>query len=257
MPNENNRFSLQNKVSLVTGGGRGIGLGIAEVLAGAGSDLVLVARSESQLNSAAEMIGQRYGREVETISADLSQVGDYGRIVEQTMDRFGRLDVLINNAGSNVRKPFLEFEPEDFDAVMAIQLRGAYFMAQAAARQMAKAGSGKIVNLASLTSKIGVPNISAYGAAKGGIFSLTKSMALELAGKGINVNAVAPGYVRTSMTEAAFNNSDTQEWMLSRIPLKRFGSPEDIGYAALFLACPASDYITGEVIYVDGGWMAG
>jgi NAD(P)-dependent dehydrogenase (short-subunit alcohol dehydrogenase family) len=140
---------------------------------------------------------------------------------------------------------------------MAIQLRGAYFMAQAAARQMAKAGGGKIINLASLTSKIAVPNISVYGAAKGGIFSLTKSMALELASQGINVNAVAPGYVRTAMTEAAFTNSDTQEWMLSRIPLKRFGSPEDIGYAALFLACPASDYITGEVIFIDGGWMAG
>ncbi len=257
MPHASNMFSLENKVSLITGGGRGIGLGIAEVLAGAGSDLVLVARSESQLDSAAAMIRERYGREVETVSADLSQVGGYGRIVEQTMDRFGRLDVLINNAGSNIRKPFLEFSPEEFDTVLAIQLRGAYFMAQAAARQMAKAGSGKIVNLASLTSKIGVPNISAYGAAKGGIFALTKSMALELAGKGINVNAVAPGYVRTSMTEAAFSNPNTQDWMLSRIPMKRFGSPEDIGYTALFLACPASDYITGEVIFVDGGWMAG
>lgn len=256
MPYESNAFSLENKVSLVTGGGRGIGLGIAEVLAGAGSDLVLVARSESQLQSAAEMIKERYGREVETISADLSQVGGYGAIVEQTMDRFGRLDVLVNNAGSNIRKKFLEFEPEDFDAVLAIQLRGAYFMAQAAARQMVKAGSGKIINLASLTSKIAVPNISAYGAAKGGIFSLTKSMAVELAPEGINVNAVAPGYVRTSMTEAAFSNSDTQDWMLSRIPMKRFGSPEDIGYAALFLACPASDYVTGEVIFIDGGWMA-
>jgi NAD(P)-dependent dehydrogenase (short-subunit alcohol dehydrogenase family) len=139
---------------------------------------------------------------------------------------------------------------------MEIQMRSAFFMAQAAAKEMVGVGRGKIINLTSLTSKIGIPNISVYGAAKGGIFSLTKSLALELAPHNINVNAVAPGYVRTAMTEAAFRDKARYDWMLSRIPLARFGTPEDIGNTVLFLASPAADYLTGEVIFVDGGWMS-
>ncbi len=249
-------FSLSGKVSIVTGGGRGIGAGIARALAGAGSDLMLVARSESQLRQTAQSLSQESGRRVETLARDVSRLESVPVIVAETIARFGRIDVLANNAGSNVRKPFLDVTEEDYEAVIRIQLKSAYFLAQAAAREMLKTGGGKIVNLASLTSKIGVPNISVYGAAKGGIFALTKSMALELAPFGINVNAVAPGYVRTYMTETAFQDRERYDWMLSRIPMKRFGTPEDIGNAALFLACPASDYITGEVIYVDGGWMA-
>lgn len=249
-------FSLSGKVSIVTGGGRGIGAGIARALAGAGSDLMLVARSESQLRQTAQSLSQESGRRVETLALDVSRLESVQVIVGETIARFGRIDVLANNAGSNVRKPFLDVTEEDYEAVIRIQLKSAYFLAQAAAREMVKTGGGKIVNLASLTSKIGVPNISVYGAAKGGIFALTKSMALELAPFGINVNAVAPGYVRTYMTEAAFQDQERYDWMLSRIPMKRFGTPEDIGNAALFLACPASDYITGEVIYVDGGWMS-
>ena len=249
-------FSLTGKVSIVTGGGRGIGFGIAKALAGAGSDLVLVARTESQLKEAADFVSKEYGRHVETISADLSNPDSLKKIVSHTINRFGRIDILVNNAGSNIRKSYLEVTPEEYDTIMQIQLKSAYFLAQATAKEMVKAGRGKIVNLASLTSKIAVPNISIYGAAKGGIFSLTKSMAVELAPHNINVNAVAPGYVRTFMTEAAFKDKDRCEWMLSRIPLGKFGTPEDIGNTALFLASPASDYITGEVIFVDGGWMA-
>ncbi|MEM5787124.1 MAG: glucose 1-dehydrogenase [Syntrophobacteraceae bacterium] len=249
-------FSLGGKVSLVTGGGRGIGFGIAKALAGAGSDLMLVARSESQLRESAQSLSREFGRRVEILPADVSKSETVAHIVEETVARFGRIDILANNAGSNIRKPFLEVTEEDYEAVIRIQLKSAYFLAQAAAREMVKNGQGKIINLASLTSKIAVPNISVYGAAKGGIFALTKSMALELAPFGINVNAVAPGYVRTTMTEAAFQDSERYEWMLSRIPMKRFGTPEDIGNAALFLASPASDYITGEVVYVDGGWMS-
>jgi NAD(P)-dependent dehydrogenase (short-subunit alcohol dehydrogenase family) len=249
-------FSLTGKISIVTGGGRGIGFGIAKALAGAGSDMVLVARTASQLREAADVISKEYGRQVETISADLSDPDSLKGIISQTISRFGRIDVLVNNAGSNIRKSYLEVTPEEYDTIMQIQLKSAYFLAQAAAKEMVKAGQGKIINLASLTSKIAVPNISIYGTAKGGIFSLTKAMAVELAAHSINVNAVAPGYVRTFMTEAAFADKERCEWMLSRIPLGKFGTPEDIGNTALFLASPASDYITGEVIFVDGGWMA-
>ena len=249
-------FSLSGKVGIVTGGGRGIGFGIARALAGAGADLMLVARSQSQLQEAAAAISRESGTRVETFAADVSQARVPAAIVQEAVARFGKLDILANNAGSNVRKPFLEVTEEEYEAVTSIQLKAAYFLAQAAAKEMVKNGSGKIINLASLTSKIGVPNISVYGAAKGGIFSVTKAMALELASCGVNVNAVAPGYVRTSMTEAAFLDQERCDWMLSRIPMKRFGTVEDIGNAALFLASPASDYITGEVIFVDGGWMA-
>lgn len=249
-------FSLEGKVSLVTGGGRGIGLGIAKALAGAGSDLVLAARTAGELEAARDLLIGQSGRRVEIIVADLSQADTPARLVAETVSRFGRFDILANNAGSNIRKPFLEVTPEDFETVLQIQLKSAYFLAQAAAKQMAGAGGGKIVNLASLTSKIAVPGISVYGAAKDGIFAVTKSMAVELATKNVNVNAVAPGYVRTAMTEPAFLDKERYEWMLSRIPMARFGTPEDIGNTVLFLASPASDYITGEVIYVDGGWMA-
>jgi 2-dehydro-3-deoxy-D-gluconate 5-dehydrogenase len=249
-------FTMEGKVSIVTGGGRGIGLGIARALAGAGSDLLLVSRTEAQLAAAAADIARDFGRRVEIIAGDLTRIETFPGIVQRALDCFGRLDVLINNAGSNIRNPFLQVTEADYDAVMQIQLKSAYFMAQAAAREMVKAGRGKIVNLTSLTSKIALPNISIYGAAKGGIFSMTKALALELAASNINVNAVAPGYVRTQMTEPAFRDKDRCNWMLSRIPLGRFGTPEDIGNTALFLACPASDYLTGEVIFVDGGWMA-
>lgn len=249
-------FSLKGKVSLVTGAGRGIGLGIARALAGAGSDLVMVARTESQLREAADGIVADFGRRVEIVPADVTRTERFPEIIQTTLSRLGRLDVFVNNAGSNIRKSFLEVTEDEFRQVMDIQMKAAYFLAQAAAREMVKAGGGKIINLASLTSKIAVPNISIYGAAKGGIFALTKAMAVELAPRNVNVNAVAPGYVRTAMTEPAFQDPERYEWMLSRIPMKRFGTAADIGNTVLFLASPAADYLTGEVIYVDGGWMA-
>jgi len=250
------QFSLAGKVSLVTGGGRGIGLGISKALAGAGSEVMLVARTEAQLEDAAESISQACGRSVGTVCADVSDLSSHPAILESTLSRFGRIDVLVNNAGSNIRKPFLEVTEADYETVMQVQLKAVFFLTQRAARIMKDAGGGKIVNLASLTSKIGIPNISVYGAAKGGVFSLTKCLALELAPHRITVNAVAPGYVRTAMTEAVFADPQRQEWMLSRIPLARFGQPADIGHAVLYLASPAGDYLTGEVIFIDGGWMS-
>jgi len=192
---------------------------------------MLVARSASQLQEAAATIRHEPDIRVETFTADVSLTGSADAIVQETIARFGKLDILANNAGSNIRKPFLDVTEDDFEAVTSIQLKAAYFLAQAAAKEMVKNSGGKIINLATLTSKIGVPNKSVYGAAKGGIFALTKSMALELAPHGINVNAVAPGYVRTSMSEAAFLDKERCDWMLSRIPMKRFGTPEDIGNA--------------------------
>ena len=249
-------FSLSGKVSLVTGAGRGIGFGTAKALAGAGSDLIIAGRTVEQLETAKESLINETGRRVEAVVVDLSRPDGPDRLVTKALSLFGRIDILVNNAGSNIRKPLLEVSPADFETVMQIQLKSVFFLSQMVAKEMIKIGGGKIINLGSLTSKIAVSGISVYGAAKGGIFALTKSLAVELAPHNINVNAVAPGYVRTTMTEPAFQDKDRYDWMLSRIPLARFGTPEDIGNTALFLASPAADYLTGEMIYVDGGWMA-
>jgi len=256
MENGLKQFSLKGKVSLVTGGARGIGFGIARTLAGAGSDVMIVSRTEAQLKAAAASIYEACGCNVGTFCADVSGLDSHASMVDATLQRFGRIDVLVNNAGSNIRKPFLEVEEADYDKIMQIQLKSVFFLSQRVAKIMKAAGGGKIINVSSLTSQIGIPNISIYGAAKGGVFALTKSLSLELAPYHINVNAVAPGYVRTSMTEAAFTDPKRLEWMLSRIPLGRFGQPEDIGNAALYLASPAADYLTGEVIIIDGGWLS-
>jgi NAD(P)-dependent dehydrogenase (short-subunit alcohol dehydrogenase family) len=256
MENGLKQFSLKGKVSLVTGGARGIGLGIASALAGAGSEVMIASRTEAQLKAAAASIGDAGGRSVGTFCADVSDLSAHAAMVEATLARFGRIDVLVNNAGSNIRKPFLEVGEADYDTIMQIQLKSVFFLSQRVAQIMKAAGGGKIINVSSLTSQIGIPNISIYGAAKGGVFALTKSLAVELAPDHINVNAVAPGYVRTAMTEAAFTDPKRLEWMLSRIPLGRFGRPEDIGNAVLYLASPAADYLTGEVIVIDGGWLS-
>lgn len=250
------RFSLQGKVSLVTGGGRGMGQGIALALAEAGSDLLITARSGEQLAQSAAAITAQNDVRVEVVQADLTGEGAPAALVDETLHRFGRLDVLVNNAGTNVRKPFFEMTPRDYDQVMGLNLKALYFTSQKAAQEMASRGGGKIINLASLTSVMGIAGTSAYGTSKGGVLALTKALAVELAPSGITVNAVAPGYVRTELTEAAFKDQDRYQWMLSRIPLGRTAMPQDIAGVVAFLACPAADYLNGEVIYIDGGWLS-
>ncbi len=185
------QFDLKGKVTIVTGGARGIGLGIARSLAALGSNLMIVSRTRSQLDEARDVIREAGNVHVETVCADVSDLSTHGLILQKTLERFGKVDVLVNNAGSNIRKPFFEVTIEDYDAVMQVQLKAVYFLTQRVAKSMAQNGRGKIINLASLTSQIGVANISVYGAAKGGIYALTKSLSLELAPHGITVNAVA------------------------------------------------------------------
>ena len=257
MEDSDRLFSLEGKVSLVTGGGRGLGLGMARALAGAGSDVVLVSRTEGELSEAARALSQETGRRALAIAADLSRLEELDRVVGMTLDEFQKIHILVNNAGINVRKPFFEVTPEEFERVVSVNLRAVYFLTQKVAQHMVQRGEGgKIIHTASLSAQMGIPNISIYGTTKGGVYALTKQLAVELAPYRILVNAIAPGYFRTSMTEAVFQDPQRSAWVASRTPLGRPGVPSDLGGVAVFLASAASDYLTGSVLYVDGGWMS-
>lgn len=256
MERSKNLFSLHGKVSIVTGAGRGLGYGIAHALAGAGSDLIAVSRSSHELERLSQEIRRETKGRVLPLSLDLTQEGAIERLVKSALEEFGRIDVLVNNAGTTARKPFLEITREEFDDVVGLNLRAVFFLTQAVVREMIKGKKGKIINIASLGSQIGLRNVSVYTATKGGVASLTRTLALELAEYNINVNAIAPGYYRTKMTEPLFQDEDRHRWVLSRIPLGRAGVPEDLAGTAIFLASSASDYVTGQVLFVDGGWIA-
>ncbi len=255
------RFRLDGRIAIVTGASRGIGGGIAVALAEAGASVVLVGREESTLRRQAERI-ERLGVASLVVVADMSDLAAYPEIVERTVARFGSLDILVNAAGTIVRKPILESTPDDFDRVIDLNLRAVYFMAQAAARAMIAARRAdalrpraKIINIASLTSQIAYQNIVSYGGSRAGVLGLTRGMAVEWR-EHIGVNALAPGYIRTGQTAALFEDPDWVVRILSRIPMGRTGEVDDVVGTAVLLASSASDYITGQIVYLDGGWLA-
>ncbi len=251
-----NQFRLDGKVSLVTGASRGIGFAMAEGLAGSGSELVLVGRKIETLKSVAEQIRAETGKTVFPIQADVGKLDEIEECVAQTLEQFGRIDVLVNNAGVNVRNPALEFSEADWDFVTDINLKGAFFLAQACGRVMQKQKAGKVINTLSLTSAIGLPTSVAYTAAKGGLLQLTKLLAVEWAEHNIQVNGIAPGFIRTEMTAPAREDA-RNEWILNRTPAYRWGEPEDLAGLTIFFASKASDFVTGQMVFVDGGFMSG
>lgn len=251
-----NPFDLGGKVALVTGGGRGIGEAIALGLARAGADLVVAARSADQIETVA-VRARSLGRKALAVQADVGDLESLAELFRITEAEFGGLEILVNNAGVNRRKASLEVTPEDWDYIHNINLKGLFFACQHALKSMQRRGYGRIINIASLASFIGLKNVTVYGASKGGVGQLTKALAVEFAGSNITVNAVAPGYIYTEMTRPVFENPQTGPWVMSRIPMGRRGTPEDLVGAAVFLASPAAAYVTGHIIPVDGGWLAG
>lgn len=249
-------FKLDGRVALVTGGGRGIGRAIALALAHAGADVAISGRTISQLQSTAEEISG-LGRKSLAITADVSKLQDIENMVRTVVNEFGRLDILVNNAGINKRVPSLEVTEELWDSIVDTNLKGTFFCCQAAGRVMLKQGKGKIINICSLTSQIGMTTIAPYGATKSGILGLTRSLAAEWARHGINVNAIGPGYHETDLTRPLLENKAWMEKLLPRIPIGRVGTTEDLMGVAVFLASDASNYISGEIIYVDGGFLSG
>jgi NAD(P)-dependent dehydrogenase (short-subunit alcohol dehydrogenase family) len=250
-------FSLKGKNAIVIGGSRGLGKGMAAGLAAAGAEKIIISsRSRQELDAAAAELGAIGDTQVTGIVLDIRSLAAVRAYVEDCAARLGHIDILINSAGINVRKPALDFTEQDWDQVMDTQLKFVFFMCQAVAGHMRDKGlRGKIINVGSLTSVLGFKNIVAYCAAKGGILQLTKALANELAEYGINVNAVGPGYFETVMSKPLFQDPATVKRFIERIPQKRTGLPEDLAGAAVYLASAASDYMTGQIIYVDGGWL--
>ncbi|EUC00757.1 2-deoxy-D-gluconate 3-dehydrogenase [Rhizobium sp. CF080] len=247
-------FDLTGKTAIVTGANTGLGQAISVALAQAGADVALVGRSSMAETEAA--VGAAGGRSL-SIQADLSTLEPVDRIISETVAWTGRADILVNNAGIIRRADAIDFTEADWDAVMDVNLKTVFFLSQAFARRLITEGKGgKIVNIASLLSFQGGIRIPSYTASKSGLAGLTRLLACEWAGKGINVNAIAPGYFSTNNTEALRNDPDRNAAILGRIPAGHWGQPEELGGAAVFLASPASDYIHGIVLPVDGGWLA-
>lgn len=248
-------FDLSGRKALVTGASRGIGQWIALALAEAGVTVAVTARKAESLDETVSLIEARGGTCL-PIAQDVLDIEASAKAVARAAEALSGLDILVNNAGYERVKPSLDVDEETWDAVVDTNLKGAFFCAQAAARIMVARGGGAIVNLCSLTSFVGIPTAAPYGASKTGLLGMTRALAAEWAPKGVRVNAIAPGYFRTAMTEAFYEAEGWQERMLDKIPQGRFGGEADIGGAVVFLCSDAAAYVTGHCIPVDGGYLA-
>ena len=246
-------FRLDGQVALVTGASAGLGRAIAIALAEAGADVACHGNTRSPEQTCQTL--SEFGRKTLPLVGDLSKVETPQELVDSTINKLGRLDILVNNAGTIRRSPAVDYSEADWATVIEVNLSAVFRLCQLAGRHMLEHGGGKIINIASLLSFQGGITVPAYAASKGGVAQLTKALANEWAGKGINVNAIAPGYMRTDNTKALQQDETRNRQILERIPAARWGEPSDLAGAAVFLASDASDYVNGHVLVVDGGWM--
>lgn len=248
-----NLFDLQGKTALVTGAASGLGQGIALAFAEAGADVVSVSLSSSE-----ETVKgiQSFGRQAKEIAADLSQADQLERIFQESLELTGQIDILVNNAGIIRRTPAAQHSRQDWYDVIDINLHTVFLLSQLAGNHMISRGSGKIINIASMLSFQGGINVPGYTASKHGVAGLTKAFANEWADKGIQVNALAPGYMATDNTAPIRQDQERTQSITDRIPAGRWGTPDDLKGPAVFLASAASDYLNGHILCVDGGWMA-
>lgn len=248
-------FSLNGKSGIVTGGGAGIGKAIAKGFVQAGAEVILAGRRPERLEEASRELSP-FGGPVVPVRADISRIAGIQRLVAETVKAFGKIDFLVNNAGTIRRNPSEDWSEEDWDIVIDTNLKGAFFLSQAVARVMiSRKRKGKIINVTSLMAVQGGRRVPGYAASKGGLGQLTKSMANDWAKYNILVNAIGPGWVKTELTEPHLKDKQRTAEITGRIPLGRWAEPEDLVGAAIFLASDASDYVTGQTIFVDGGWL--
>ncbi len=250
-----NSFRIDGKVALITGSGQGLGQGMAIAMAEAGADVAGVDIGPApDTEEKVKTLGRGYYHQ----QANLIQasVADLQKLVDNVVSHYGHIDILVNNAGIIRRAPLLEHTEKDWDDVLQINLKAVFFLCQAAARYFIPQKSGKIINVASMLSFQGGILVPGYTASKSGVAGITKLLTNELAGKGINANAIAPGYMATANTAALRQDAERSETILARIPAGRWGTPADIMGAAVFLASPASDYLNGCIMNIDGGWLA-
>jgi gluconate 5-dehydrogenase len=250
------KFRLDNKISLVTGGSKGIGLGIAKALAEAGSDIVLVARDKTNLEKAREELS-RTGRNIRTRPFDMSNVEGIDEMFAGVIKDTGGVDILVNNAGAIRRGPAESIATEDWNFVLNLNVTAAFTLCRAFARHCIKNGKkGKIINIASVMSETVREDNAPYAASKGAIRQMTKALAVDWAKHQINVNAIGPGFIQTDLTRPLWDDKSFNKWLKWKTPQARWGKPEDMGNAAVYLASAASDFVTGHILYVDGGLLS-
>jgi len=246
-------FDLTGKVALVTGGTRGLGEVSAVALGKAGADVAVCGRNKADLDRVSGAI-QGLGRKAGGFVLDVTSKASVQSGVEQILKQFGKVDILVNNAGVNHRVPVLEYPEEQWDLVINTNLKGYFLVAQAVAPQMIERGYGKVINMSSILGAVALPNQLAYASSKGGVDQMTKVMALEWAKKGVRVNAIGPTYFETELVAQLRNDPERFDFINERTPMGRWGYPPELEGVVIFLASPASDFITGQTIYIDGGW---
>lgn len=249
-------FTLEGRVALVTGATGGIGQALAHGLALAGAQVALTGRSIARLDQVLHDIRAQDGV-ADIFEADLDDLDAHPALVEAVCATFGRIDILVNCAGTNQRLPIAEVTPAMYDSIMATNLRGLYFLTQRVAQRMVEQGGGKIINIGSLTAHVGLQDVSVYGMTKSALAQLTKTMAIEWAAHNVQVNCLSPGFIATELTEPLWQDPQRRQWMLDRLPIKRPGRPSDLVGMTILLASRASDYMTGQTVYIDGGFLAG
>lgn len=247
-------FSLTGRVALVTGASRGIGRAIALALAEAGADVALASRTAADLQAVADRV-RAVGRRALSLPTDVTDRRQIEQMISKTVSALGRIDVLVNAAGVPHRKPTVELIEADFDQVYDVNIKAVTFCCAEAGRYFLNQGSGNVINICSLTTTIGLPGRSLYGPTKGAVGQLTKALAVEWGPKGIRVNAIAPGWIVTDLSRAALADPAWRQRVLDRTPLGRLGQPEDLGGIAVFLASDAAAFLTGQIVYVDGGYV--
>ena len=249
-------FDLSGKVAIVTGTSRGLGQYFARALAKAGADLVITSRKLSSLDQFKEEI-ESLGRRALAVQLDVLSQSDIENMVQATIKEYGKIDILVNNAGLNIRKPTTEVSSQDWDTVLNTNLKGSFFCAQAVAKEMIKRNYGRIISVGSCTCVFGMEGIAAYTASRGAILSMTRSLAAEWGKFGITVNVLAPGWFKTAQNAVLYENKEWVNYITERIPLNRPGQPHDLDGTVIFLASDASEYITGQMILIDGGFTTG